>query len=118
MNRYVIGDAVTGVHFFSGTGVNTGFKLASIVSDSICEILTKGEPIEKSVKNVRRSFKIYTKEAMDKSKAVILKTSTFGKCQKSTITELRKFARDHHYKGISNLPKSEQCLLMANAHVQ
>jgi 2-polyprenyl-6-methoxyphenol hydroxylase-like FAD-dependent oxidoreductase len=38
----IVGDAAVGVHYFSGTGVNVGFKMASKMTDKIIETFSTG----------------------------------------------------------------------------
>lgn len=108
---FIIGDASTGVHFFSGTGVNSGFKNANVVADAVKNLLT--QPAEKVVSKVNRECKLYIKEAMQKSEAVILHAQE-GTCDGISVKELARIAKRKGYKGISSLPKHEKCMLMSN----
>jgi len=115
---FLVGDAVNGVHFFSGTGVNTGIKMASTVADAICHMQRGKWTVKKAVSHVKKHIGEYIDQAREKSTDVILNSDALGECSKKTVKELRKIAIQKNYAGIHNLSKNDMCLVMGDEFVE
>lgn len=110
----VIGDAVNGVHFYSGTGVNTGIKMAHLTAETICDLDNETISHKQAMSNIRKHFKEYIRESKERSMTVTLKAGTLGKCNAHTLKELRMLAKQKNYQGISNLSKTDMCMIMSS----
>jgi 2-polyprenyl-6-methoxyphenol hydroxylase-like FAD-dependent oxidoreductase len=115
---FLVGDAVNGVHFFSGTGVNTGIKMASVVANAICKIQLGIWTINKAVDVVKKHIGEYIDQARIKSTNVILNSDALGQCKTKTIKELRNLAKRRNYIGIGDLSKIDMCLIMGTEFVE
>lgn len=108
-----IGDAINGVHFFSGTGVNTGFKMAFLASKTLCDFFYDNITLDKLISILNRQFKNYIKESEKVSRQVILNAKGLGVCNHESMKELKALAKERNYRAINNIPKHELCLIMA-----
>jgi 2-polyprenyl-6-methoxyphenol hydroxylase-like FAD-dependent oxidoreductase len=114
----IVGDATIGDHYFSGTGVNTGFKHAHYVAQSICEMIRKNKTRQFVIKEYTREAEKAVDASLEKSRKVILNHKILGVCNKNTVKELRALAKKKHYKGIQQFPKHDLCLILANEFIE
>lgn len=114
----ILGDAVLGVHFFSGTGVNSGINMAHVVTEEIITFLNETNASMEDMNDmfdvIRDEFDHYIDKALEKSINVVIPFRKVGKCKNKTIKELRKMAKKYRYSGITTLPKHEMCMIMTD----
>ena len=120
----LVGDSTLGVHYFSGTGVNTGFKMAQTAAELICKLSLKKRSSKITRKDQTKLVSEYSKgvfpyieDALTKSRAVMLKHQTMGVCNRNTVKELRQIVKRKGFKGLSKFPKHDLCLVMANEFI-
>lgn len=96
-----IGDAVVGVNFFSRAGVNSGFQMAQVVAQALCD--GRVDQVDQRLAKIMDA-------AMETSEAALLRYKhTLTQCSKTSVSELRHIARRYRYRGVMSLPKEEMC---------